>query len=114
MNSFCLCLDQSVVIDRLSPQIIFLTPPQKLVLEVRSSGRIGDYIRWQKGNQILGQPGSSASLSDFSNFYEVLVREPTTTADYGEYNAHVAQSTKGALFRVTPVGKPSRIYFFCS
>ena len=66
----------------MSPPVVFLTPPEKLVLEVRTSGGY-DFIAWNK----VGDSSFRQSLSELVNFHEVFVRQPTTTSEYGTYRA---------------------------
>ena len=58
---------------------MFLTPPEKLVLEVRASGGY-EFISW---NRVSGS--FDLSFNELVNFHEVFVRQPTTTSEYGTY-----------------------------
>ncbi len=71
---------------RVSTQVVFHTIPNKLVLEVSSEGEY-DNIVWNRGAATLGASLSApAKLSEFTNFFEIFVREPTTTSDYAIYD----------------------------
>ena len=75
--------------ESVTPQLVVLNPPEKLVIEVQASGGY-QKIQWFK-NQI---PFNSTNRTDpyfvrlpdeFSNFFEIFVREPTTVNDLGVY-----------------------------
>ena len=55
---------------------MLLTPPEKLVLNVRTSGGY-DFIVWDRVGSLFSQ-----ELSELVNFHDVFVREPTTTSEY--------------------------------
>ena len=69
----------SIYLERISPEIIFLRPPEKLVIEIKATGRYRN-IRWQK-NQVplLVHP------QQFPNYNEILVYSTTTQDDLGLY-----------------------------
>ena len=75
------------MLERVSPRIIVLDPPEKLVIETRASGGY-QWIDWTKnGNPFTltqGQP-FTVTPQEFSNFFEIFVREATTTNDLGLY-----------------------------
>ena len=70
---------------RISPPAIILRPPEKLALEVSASGRYSG-ISWSRDGFAIGTTAAPALLSEFTNFFEIFVREPTTTSDYGTYD----------------------------
>ena len=78
-----LYLGSTIRIERVSPEVIILRPPEKLVIEVRVSG---DYevLFWNKGgtNQPIPQLMEPQELP---NFYEIFVRDITTVEDLGLY-----------------------------
>ena len=68
--------------------IIILRPPDKLVLEVRATGRY-TLIEWRRnGVRFSLYPGSSfpVTFQEFPNFFEIFVRAPTTRDDLGVYS----------------------------
>ena len=67
----------TVYFENISPTVIFLHPPEKLVIEVRCRGRYSG-ISWE---------GNSADIdkSLLSNHDEIYALGRTTEADYGMY-----------------------------
>ena len=87
------------VLERISPQVIVLDPPEKLVIETRASGGYSQ-LEWNRnGNpfRIAENTGSLSpfivTLQEFSNFFEIFVREPTTTDDLGVYEMELVVGT---------------------
>ncbi len=64
--------------EAISPSSIILLPPEKLVLEVRTTGRYF-FTSWSRNGIGTGLPGS------FVHFGEVYVAENTTMEDLGRY-----------------------------
>jgi hypothetical protein len=64
-------------LENISPEIIFLHPPEKLVIEVRCRGRYSGIV-WDR-------PGASINMSLLSNHDEIYALGRTTEADYGFY-----------------------------
>ena len=85
--------------ERVSPPVVFLTPPEKLVLEVRTSGGY-DILFWSK----VGDSSFRQSLSELVNFHEVFVRQPTTTSEYGTYRPHYSIAEGETRMLVVPTG----------
>ena len=79
---------------------MFLTPPEKLVLEVRTSGGY-DFIIWSRvgDNSFRQNP-----MTELVNFHEVFVRQPTTTSEYGTYSVDYAFQAGEATILVVPTG----------
>ena len=71
--------------ERISPAVIFLRPPEKLVLEVSASGGYSSIV-WSRGGNTLGTTAAPALLSEFTHFFEIFVRELTTASDLGVYD----------------------------
>ncbi len=94
--------------NRVSPQVVFLTIPNKLVLEVSSEGEY-DNIVWNRGAATLGLIFAPAKLSEFLNFFEIFVREPTSTSDYGFYT--IFYSGAGARGTTIAVVSPGKLAF---
>ena len=73
-------------LERISPQVIVLNPPDKLVIETRASGGYQHYD-WERNGDPVNTGSFPATIEDFSNFFEIFVREPTTMDDLGVYAA---------------------------
>ncbi len=69
--------------ERVSPDVIILRPPEKLVIEVRVSGEY-EVLFWHKGAINNFIPGSMRP-QEFPNYFETFVRDNTTPADEGLY-----------------------------
>jgi len=74
-------------LERISPQVIVLNPPEKLVIETKASGGYQQYDWVRNGHPAAFEGGFSAIIEEFPNFFEIFVREPTTTDDLGVYEA---------------------------
>lgn len=70
----------AVTLEMISPQVIVLSPPEKLVIETRASGSY-QRLEWSRNGTLL--------TGDFVNFYETFVHEPTTTDDLGVYEVRI-------------------------
>ena len=96
----------------MSPVDIILEPPDKLVIEVESSG---GYYRhaWYKNDEEQFPNGDSQFREDnperFSEFFQVFVQDPTTTSDHGIYRVDLIDDEDAVLetqeFIVTPPGE---------
>jgi len=73
-------------LERISPQIIILNPPEKLVIETMASGGYQHYD-WIRSGIEASSVNFPATADEFSNFFEIFFREPTTTDDVGVYEA---------------------------
>ena len=103
-NTFYIPGNVTTVPVRLSPPVIFLTTPEKLVVEFRTSEGYGTII-WSRNGLTLGSSDAPALLSEFTNFLEIFVRQPTTTSDYGRYEASYSGSGGvGTTIIVVPSG----------
>ena len=93
----------TIRIERVSPEVIILRPPEKLVIEVRVSG---DYevLFWNKGSNGQPIPGLMEP-QELPNFYETFVRDNTTVDDEGIYivSTFFKPGTSG-LYTLTPSG----------
>lgn len=69
----------AVILERVSPEIIFLHPPEKLVIEIKATGRYRN-ILWQKNGFLL-----TVQPQQFPNYNEILVYDTTTQNDLGLY-----------------------------
>ena len=84
----------------MSPPVVFLTPPEKLVLEVRTSGGY-DFIAWTRAGD---RSFTQNPTTELVNFHEVFVRQPTTTSEYGTYRAGYSIDPGEARILVVPTG----------
>ena len=69
----------TVFLQRVSPEVIFLCPPEKLVIEVKATGRYSR-IRWMKNAVVL-----TVQPQQLPNYNEILVYHTTTSDDLGLY-----------------------------
>ena len=69
----------TVFLERVSPEVIFIRPPEKLVIELKAIGRYS-LIRWQKNLLPL-----TIQPQQFPNYNEILVHGTTTQDDLGLY-----------------------------
>ena len=99
------------MLERVSPRVIVLDPPEKLVLETRASGGYRQFD-WTKNGLAFttaqGQP-FTVTLQEFPNFFEIFVRESTTADDLGVYEVELSLNTGPQVpevdFAVTPYSK---------
>ena len=76
----------TVIIERVSPVVIILRPPEKLVIEVRTSGEYQVHF-WRRNENLFSTTGFQVMLPDeFPNFFEIFVRDNTTDDDLGIYS----------------------------
>ena len=88
----------AVMLERVSPRIIVLDPPEKLVIETRASGGYGQFD-YQRNAIPFGTSPFIVTLQDFSNFFEIFVRAPTNASDLGVYEVEAGPELD---FTVTP------------
>ena len=83
------------MLERVSPQVIVLDPPEKLVIETRASGGYRQF-EWSKNGRAFttfpGQP-FTVTIQEFPNFFEIFVRESTSTNDLGVYEVELSLNT---------------------
>ena len=111
---FVLCTGNATL-ERVSPRVIVLDPPEKLVIETRASGGYRQFD-WTKNEYAFtvtqGQP-FTVTLQEFPNFFEIFVREPTTANDLGVYEVDLTLNTGSQVpeidFTVTPYSKYARV-----
>ena len=90
----------TILLERVSPEIIFLRPPEKLVIEIKATGRYRN-IYWNKnGYSLTIQP------QQFPNYNEILVYGTTTQDDLGLYEVSLRATN---IFTQRTI--PSEIYF---
>ena len=79
-------------LERVSPEEIILNPPEKLVIETQASGGYRQ-IEWRKNAVLFDAANRSDTFfvrlpDEFSSFFEIFVREPTTVNDQGLYEVY--------------------------
>ena len=102
------------MLESISPRVIVLDPPEKLVIETRASGGYRQFDWTRNGNAFEINSGSfPITLQEFPNFFEIFVREPTTANDLGVYEVDLQLSTgpqpPEVQFAVTPFSKYSQV-----
>ena len=110
--------DAAVVLEAVSPVDIVLEVPEKLVLEVESSGGYARHA-WYKNNEEIFPNGDTMFREDnperFSEFFQVFVQDPTTASDHGIYRVDLIESDDTTAvaetqeFTVTPLSKFSHV-----
>ena len=87
------------MLERISPRVIVLDPPEKLVLETRASGGYRHFDYERNGNAFRTVENTQSSspfiitLQEFSNFFEIFVRDNTTVNDLGVYEVDLQLGT---------------------
>ena len=87
------------MLEAVSPVDQVLDPPEKLVIEVESSG---GYFRhaWYMNDEEMYPNGDmqfrEATPEKFSEFFQVFVQDPTTTSDHGVYRVELIDETTPA------------------
>ena len=79
-------------LERVSPREIILKPPEKLVIETQASGGYRQ-IEWRKNAVLFDTANCNNTFfvrlpDEFSSFFEIFVREPTTVNDQGLYEVY--------------------------
>ena len=78
-----------LTLEAVSPSTIILSPPEKLVLEIRATGRY-NFINWLRNQNLAGSSGFPVSNTDnFAHFSEIYVKDMTTMDDLGWYEVQV-------------------------
>jgi hypothetical protein len=75
--------DNTIFLEAVSPEIIFLRPPEKLIIEVMISGRYQD-IQWS----LNGVP-QTLTPEEYPNYNEIYVKGTTEETDIGLYEVSV-------------------------
>lgn len=75
---------QTLRFEPVSPLVITIQPPEKLVLEVRATGGYR-FIQWERNEILQGFPGFNPPAESFVHFSEIYVVNNTTMADLGTY-----------------------------
>ena len=108
-------------LERVSPEEILLTPPNKLVIEVKASGRYRE-ITWSKDGLPFGDDTTPGVFvvdrpNELPNFAEIFVRGETTSTDAGTYTVALTAFDAGTQtidpaslqFTVVATGEPFNI-----
>ena len=109
----CVISGNTIRIERVSPEVIILRPPEKLVIEVRVSGEY-KVLFWYKGEFGNFIPGQMRP-QEFPNYFETFVRDNTTAGNEGFYivqaqfksgttQTHIITPTGGVDFGVIAPG----------
>ena len=97
------------MLERVSPRVIVLSPPEKLVIETRASGGYQMFDWTKNENEFTLTQGRpfTVTLQEFPNFFEIFVRDPTTADDLGVYEVDLVGGTQvpEVQFAVTPYSK---------
>ncbi len=74
----------------ITPRLIIIEPPERLVVEVQSSGAY-EVINWARNGAFytFNDPDFPISSDRFFYFYEAYVREPTSMDDLGVYEVNL-------------------------
>ena len=92
----CVFTGVTNMLERVSPPVIVLDPPEKLVIETRASGGYQRFDWLRNGSLFSSSPSAPFHVvvpREFPNFFEIFAREPTTTNDLGVYQADLQPSS---------------------
>ena len=90
----------TIRIERVSPEIIILRPPEKLVIEVRVSGEY-EVLFWYKVTLGTFIPDQMRP-QEFPNYFETFVRGNTTADDEGFYIVQLQSKPGNSQTQVLP------------
>ena len=76
--------ESTVFLERISPEVIFLRPPEELVIELRSTGRVVG-IQWTVNGVLILR----TVLEGFANHHEIYFRKETSLSDMGLYEVDI-------------------------
>ena len=96
----CLITGENLTMEVLSPSLMILKPPEKLVLEVQTSGHFFA-LEWRKDSNYLGSPGFSTT--SFTHFSEVYYVENTSAVHMGRYEARLIPFKNSAQMPPSPI-----------
>ena len=100
-------------LDSITPELVIINPPEKLVLEVEASGAY-ERFNWERnGDTFSFIPGAAFPIGTdrYFNFFEVYVQHSTTSADLGLYEVDLVQvgseqtNVPALIFMVVPYGE---------
>ena len=92
-----------------SPYNVVNAPTEKLMIEVASTG---GYFRhaWFKNDEEIYPNGDSTFMQDtpqeFSEFFQVYVKDPITPSDYGVYRVELIDNSNQTIQSVHFVSTP--------
>ena len=95
-------LGEHVTLERVTPFEVILNPPEKLVLEVTTTGRY-NFIQWTKNRDPAGFGDFQVTADNFAHFGEIYVQEETSMDDITVYSVDLN------VFRAQRV--PDKVYF---
>ena len=72
----------TIFLERISPEVVYLCPPEKLVIEVKAKGRFRE-VEWSINGTLITNIQSHAA--SFSNCKEILFIEETSEENFGIY-----------------------------
>ena len=75
--------------ERISPEVLYLRPPEKLVIEVKVKGRFREILWSFNGGRI----SYTQSNESFSNYNEIYFIEETSNTNLGLYEISVRASS---------------------
>ena len=117
------CTDDSseVMLEAVSPVDVILDPPEKLVIEVESSGGYYRHAWYKNDEQLYPNDDTTfreANPARFSEFFQVFVQDATNTSDHGIYRVDLVEGTVTTIisvyqtleFSVTPPGEFDRVF----
>ena len=84
MSIFTGIEESTVFLERISPEVIFLRPPEELVIEVKSKGHV-IVVQWS----VNGVQISNSAVEGLANHREIYFRKETTSADLGLYEVNI-------------------------
>lgn len=79
-----------MILEKISPTITFITPPEKLVLEIRTSGPFR-HIRWKRNGIFL----SKSPERIIAHFGEIYVKNNTNLQALGKYDVSLVPAASG-------------------
>jgi hypothetical protein len=86
----------TVFLERVSPEVTYLCPPEKLVIEIKATGRY-QHVEWLKnGLPLTIQP------QQFPNYNEILVYDTTTQDDLGLYEVSLFPASLLSQLTIPP------------
>ena len=105
---------ETLNITRVSPEAIILRPPEKLVIEVETTGRY-EAILWSRNGNLFSDimtsqffvrfPNVFPTSNELSNYFEIFVREPTTESDFGVYEVQLDPLDSNNQIRIPSDGQ---------
>ena len=77
----------TIFLERISPEVLYLRPPEKLVIEVKTKGRFRE-VQWNVNGFRISQ-----SNVTFSNHNEIYFIEEISETNFGSYEISVLPSS---------------------